>query len=796
MKHVCCYITSLLIVLLSVTDNLYAQSPIDSTTIVNEEILPPQEERTIAIISSYFNDSRRTTEFIDRFGSLIEECKLPYKLVMNYMAYQGFEGYQDWKSRMREVMNQYQDENLAAVILLGNEAWISYIEQDKLLPCPYYGVYINEYGLRLPEYMPDFSYWYPESEDMRHMAQRHPDYKHTGGMTTFYDMEANIELIRSIYPNVDRIAFVTDNTYPGAAMRTRMRQVIVDKYPEINLTTLSGLRYNLSQIKTRINRLPEKSKCPVVLLGSFRVDKTGRYYPPSTLKELVPDSLNMPVFTLDGTGLGTVAIGGCMPVDDVNCDHILDDIIANTNGEITLSNFKRTENQYRFDRTMLEKYNIEPSLLPPNSIIESPTDERVERYRRLLWTTILVAVVFLILIVLVLGLYIRYKMISLRLKESNANLALAKEKAEESDRLKSAFLANMSHEIRTPLNAIVGFSQLMIDAESNDERLAYWDIIHTNNEQLLRLIGDILDLSKIESGMMEFRDESFDMELLMAEIYASMDQRLTNREVQLLYEPRYIGCMIKQDRNRIMQIVTNFVTNSIKFTSKGYIKMGYLIEDGGIKLYVEDTGIGIEKEKQDKVFQRFYKLNDFAQGTGLGMSICRAICENRGGRIGLESEFGKGSTFWAWLPVSEIEVLNDDINENIDLNSAEDVPIPPGDYQMNILISEDNDIHFLLLERLLSRFGQVTRAHNGQEAVELVSTNHYTFILMDVNMPVMNGWEAIETIRKVNKDVYIAAMSAKVFPTDRVECERVGGNTFLPKPIKREELRKILKRFI
>lgn len=796
MKHICRYISFLLLLLFSVSSSVFAQDQIEPTLVIEEDVLPIQEERTIAIISSYFNDSRRTTEFIDRFGSLIEERKLPYKLVMNYMAYQSFEGYREWKVRMREVMDQYRDENLAAVVLLGNEAWISYIEQDKLLPCPYYGVYINEYGLRLPEYMPDFSYWYPESEDMRHMAQRHPDYKHTGGTTLLYDMEANIELIKKIYPNVDRIAFVTDNSYPGAAMRTHMRQIIVEKYPEINLTTLSGLRYNLSQIKTRINRLPSKSKCPVVLLGSFRVDKTGRYYPPSTLKELVPDSLNMPVFTLDGTGLGTVAIGGYMPDDNTNWEHILDDINSNINGETTLSNFKRTENLYRFDRTMLEKYHIDSSILPSNSIIESPTDERVERYRRLLWTTILIACVFLILIVLVCGLYIRYRIISSRLKESNANLALAKDKAEESDRLKSAFLANMSHEIRTPLNAIVGFSQLMIDAETNEERRAYWDIIHTNNEQLLRLIGDILDLSKIESGMMEFKDESFDMELLMAEIYASMEQRMTNREVQLIYEPQYIGCMVKNDRNRIMQIVTNFVTNSIKFTSKGYIKMGYLIENGGIKLYVEDSGIGIEKEKHDKVFQRFYKLNDFAQGTGLGMSICRAICENRGGQIGLESEYGKGSTFWAWLPVSDIEVLNDDINENIDLNSVEDVPIPPGNYQMDILISEDNDIHFLLLERLLSRFGQVTRAHNGQEAVELVSTNHYTFILMDVNMPVMNGWKAIETIRKVNKDVYIAAMSAKVFPTDRVECERVGGNTFLPKPIKREELRKILKRFI
>lgn len=230
-------------------------------------------------------------------------------------------------------------------------------------------------------------------------------------------------------------------------------------------------------------------------------------------------------------------------------------------------------------------------------------------------------------------------------------LIVAKKKAEESDKLKSAFLANMSHEIRTPLNAIVGFSRLLESCEDQEERAEYVRIISTNNELLLRLINDILDLSKLESGIIQFNNEKFDLVQFFDELSASMRKRISNPNIEFITINPYKNCIIETDKTRMTQVWHNFITNAIKYTVSGYIKMGYEAVDNGIKIYVEDTGIGIAEEKKCKLFHRFEKLDSFAQGTGLGLSICKAISELGGGKVGFESTEGKGSTFWSWKPL-------------------------------------------------------------------------------------------------------------------------------------------------
>lgn len=234
-------------------------------------------------------------------------------------------------------------------------------------------------------------------------------------------------------------------------------------------------------------------------------------------------------------------------------------------------------------------------------------------------------------------------------------LEQAKEKAEDSDRLKSAFLANMSHEIRTPLNAIVGFSDLLQVTEDEEEKQQYGKIIAANNELLLQLINDILDLSKMESGMINLAPQDFDLAYLFDDLATTMRQRM-KPDVDLICDSPYTHCHITLDPNRLAQVVTNFVTNAIKFTTQGFIKMGYEYVDEGIRVYVKDTGIGIAEEKQTRVFDRFEKLNDFAQGTGLGLSICKAIMDAQNGKIGVQSTVGKGATFWVWVPCKAVIV--------------------------------------------------------------------------------------------------------------------------------------------
>ena len=235
------------------------------------------------------------------------------------------------------------------------------------------------------------------------------------------------------------------------------------------------------------------------------------------------------------------------------------------------------------------------------------------------------------------------------LKETEAKLIMAKDKAEESDRLKSAFLANMSHEIRTPLNAIVGFSNLLAYAQEEGERAQYIGIVEENNELLLQLISDILELSKIEAGTFDFVYDRVDVRQLCEDIVTSLRVKVPSG-VDLCIVPNLPECWVNSDKNRLRQVISNFVNNAFKFTPSGRITVGYMLRDGEVEISVTDTGVGIEKGKQKQIFDRFVKLNSFAHGTGLGLSICKSIVEQIGGHIGVNSEFGNGSRFWFTHP--------------------------------------------------------------------------------------------------------------------------------------------------
>lgn len=377
-------------------------------------------------------------------------------------------------------------------------------------------------------------------------------------------------------------------------------------------------------------------------------------------------------------------------------------------------------------------------------------------------------------------------------------LQKARMQAEESDKLKSAFLANMSHEIRTPLNAIVGFSDLLTATEDLEEKEEYANIINTNNELLLKLINDILDLSKIEAGSVELKYEEFDMTVYFNELTASMQGRITNPNVRLISINPYSTCMVKMDKSRFAQILINYVTNAIKYTPEGSIEMGYEMVEEGIRIYVLDTGIGIQDEKKCKVFHRFEKLDEFAQGTGLGLSICKAIIEACGGRLGFESEYGKGSLFWAVMPYADKcengsllrkqnGINKEKVNEAIAENDKKERKI--------ILVAEDIQSNFFLVSSLLKNKFELLHAPNGRDAVELVRTHPVDLVLMDMKMPIMDGRTATAEIRKFNPNIPIVALTAHPFDADRVVALEVGCNDYLVKPINGAKLMQTLKEY-
>ncbi len=235
-------------------------------------------------------------------------------------------------------------------------------------------------------------------------------------------------------------------------------------------------------------------------------------------------------------------------------------------------------------------------------------------------------------------------------KKYETRLQIEKEKAQEANLSKSIYLANMSHEIRTPLNSIVGFSELLASAETEQEKMEFLSIIKNNNALLIRLINDILDLAKIESGHIKLEPKEFDVNNLFSESYKSFKSKFENDKVEFIVRKPYKICIVNLDRSRILQIYNNFLTNAIKHTNSGSITCGYEYVNNGLKIYTKDTGKGIPLDKQPLIFGRFQKLDSYSKGTGLGLAICKAIAEAMGGTIGFESKEGAGSLFWAWIP--------------------------------------------------------------------------------------------------------------------------------------------------
>lgn len=382
-----------------------------------------------------------------------------------------------------------------------------------------------------------------------------------------------------------------------------------------------------------------------------------------------------------------------------------------------------------------------------------------------------------------------------RLKKVQEELEAARRVAEVAGEQKTAFLANMSHEIRTPLNAIVGFAGLLANA-SESERNSYVEIIKGNTNMLLQLVNDILDMSKIEAGTLEFIYSDTDVNQIMRELEGIFRLRLEEADspVRIVFEPCLPVCFIHTEKNRVSQVLSNFLSNAFKYTKEGSITLGYKVREDDIYFYVQDTGAGIPAGKVDKVFERFMKLDAKKQGTGLGLSISRTIIKKLGGEIGVFSEYGKGSTFWFTLPVKPFDFLplqqrTEDVSETVEFNETE---YDAGAVRRTILIAEDMDDNYLLYKIYLEKHYDLIRATNGEEAVSKYLECNPDVILMDIGMPVVDGYQATDAIRQLSSDIPIVAVTAFAYDEDRRKVMSRGFNGYLSKPLNKDELLKML----
>ena len=385
------------------------------------------------------------------------------------------------------------------------------------------------------------------------------------------------------------------------------------------------------------------------------------------------------------------------------------------------------------------------------------------------------------------------------LNKSLSELKIAKVKAEESDRLKSAFLANMSHEIRTPMNGIMGFASLLNEPNLTGEKQRFYvNIIEKSSKRMLNIINDIIDISKIESGQMETNLKDVNVNEYLEIVYNLLRVEAKEKGLTLLYKNGlpYNQAFIKTDQTKFYSILTNLVKNAIKFTDKGTVEFGYIKKAGNLEFYVRDTGIGIKKERQKVIFERFIQADiediQARQGAGLGLSITKAFVELLNGKIWIESSKDVGSTFYFTHPCDYEE---EDINTNlkkVNLDKAS------GDIKkLKILIADDNKESAILLKILLRNIvREIITAETGKDSVEICRNNKdLDLILMDIQMPELNGYEATHQIRKFNKNVVIIAQTAFGLSGDREKALAAGCSDYISKPIQKDLLLSLIQKY-
>jgi signal transduction histidine kinase/CheY-like chemotaxis protein len=660
--------------------------------------------------------------------------------------------------------------------------------------------------------------------------------------TNFYgildgiDLKAEIDLIAQAMPDLKKLYFIADGITTTSLINMRYIRKLEPEYASrFKFVCLSGL--SLDSMLQAVSKIEKGSAIGLI---NYHQDRKGNAFNTESVNLQVILKSTVPIFMESETLLGKGIAGGIFIKGSVHGRDAANLALK----FIDFPNYTpperivRPENRYYFDYKILEQYQIANNNLPANAIIINKPHDALFKYLKFIFA-LTTFIGLLLVIVMILYLKIRQrktaeemvlqkldeikeknvmlketnqqvnemnielKEIHERLSATNEELKEAKEKSEESDRLKSAFLANMSHEIRTPLNAIIGFSSLLNDASlSLADRDEYFQIINSNGYQLLHIIENILDLSKIEAGQLESSIESFSVHQLTVELVDFFNTSVDRNQVKIIIPTIETNSelVLNTDRGRFKQILSNLLSNSVKFTKKGKIEIGCNLESpDNITFFVKDTGIGFEKKDLPNIFNRFWKAEDhvdkFHAGAGLGLAICKRLCDTLGCKIWAESLPGQGSDFYftlptrmvKWNPVSdEIKTATDFLNENRNFYS--------------IAIVEDDESNLFLLTRILKKLNvNIISFRNGAEIVDFFRNNTskpIDLILMDIKMPEMDGFMATKLIREIHPGMPIIAQTAYVFAADVEKINSSGFTDYISKPIRPvlliEKVKKIL----
>lgn len=613
-------------------------------------------EHPVLIISSYNPDARQTSGNIYDFMEEFERLGGEAPISLENMNCKSFSEAPLWKSKMEELLAKYQGKRSPVLlVLIGQEAWTAYLSQEDSIRgnVPVLAALASRNAIILPNDSVDLKTWMPDAVDF---FNDFPNSLVKAGFVYEYDVEANINLIKKLYPETRNIAFVSDNSYGGVSLQAHVVEEM-KKHPELNLILLDGRTNTIYTISDKLHELPPNT---ALLLGTWRVDMYDGYFMRNATYTMMEAAGDVPTFSITSVGIGYWAVGGVIPSYRALGKDMAHQAVRLLQGpDSDRVEVEVIPNKIQMDSKIVKDKRLDLSSIHQPIEMVNETPSFYEQYKYHIWTVGTVLVVLLSGLFVSLYFYYHTKKLKDELQESESALREAKDRAEESSRLKSAFLANMSHEIRTPLNAIVGFSDVLASGGTSvDEQQGYVDIIKTNSDLLLRLINDILDVSRLEADRVTFTIEKCDVVPLCQQVLASVSQARKS-ENEFIFECDRESVDLRTDTQRLQQVIINLLSNADKFTRNGKITLKLEVDDEKrvATFSVSDTGTGIPLEKQKQVFERFEKLNEYVQGTGLGLSICKLTVEKWGGEIWVDSGYTDGARFVFTHPF-EIEQPN------------------------------------------------------------------------------------------------------------------------------------------
>lgn len=608
----------------------------------------------VLIISSYSSGYTWSDEIIDYLGSsLMLSEKHNYEINLEYLASEYQHDPQYWRFRLNVIMNSYRNQVPDLIVLVSDEAWFAFrharkkhYENVPVLLVAVKSASPSEEQLANPDSISS----YTQLANTRDLLREN----NATGVIRELNIRGVINLMDTMVDDLREVAVITDSRLQGVYTSLMARDVLENERKDLKGRFIRSSEVSTDSLFKIVRGFGDTT---AMLLSSWFTPGYGFNYSMNYVYSEISSISSSPMFGVVAKAVenGYFAGGYFMPENFWGKEAVkyIEKIAAGLLPS-SLPPEIYTDSQCHLNWEAMKRYNLNTKNLPDNTkIFDRPTDV-FRKYRIQIIITGSILLIMIIAALLLMRSYIVIKAARKRLLDSEDNLYKALKKAQESDKLKSAFLANMSHEIRTPLNSILGFTELLSETTEESEREQYQRIIASSSDMLLRLIDDILDLSKIEAGTYEFVFEPVDVcEILndLAQVFANKAQK----GVDFSVECRFDELMIYADKKRIFQVLTNLVSNAIKFTKHGFIKVICDSEefDGErfVVLTVEDTGLGIPEEKIPTIFQRFVKLNDLSDGTGLGLTICSTIVQKHNGTIQVKSKQGFGTKFIVRIPV-------------------------------------------------------------------------------------------------------------------------------------------------